>query len=290
MPSRPPTPRFLSMAFIVIGGQEDDVVGLEDGVGLLAVPNFFDVDLDDDALVSFRADEAEIVVASFKADAAAERGELQQGQRGGLVERDGGLVLEGAEHIDEAGAGDLDDVARVDEHACVVAGGEVRAEVDDDGLLLAVGPGANDPEGVAGVGGQAAGGRDDVDQAAGAGDGNDILDFAGDDDGAVDGLEDLEDDYRVPEKSAVAQALGDEGLGLTDGEALKRDVADEWELDDALRSEADGGLVVGLEEDADGDEVARAEQEVVAGIEHRLVGQGRRGRWVRSGIGPVPGR
>jgi len=69
----------------VVGGQEDDVVGLQDGVGLLAVANFFDVDLDDDALVSFGADQAQVAVRAFKPDAAAERGELQQGQRGGLI-------------------------------------------------------------------------------------------------------------------------------------------------------------------------------------------------------------
>src|SRR5271163_1717952 len=66
------------------GGEIEDVVGLQDGVGLLALHDFFEVDGDERALTIDGADDAEIAGMAVEEGAAAERGGFEQGQGGVL--------------------------------------------------------------------------------------------------------------------------------------------------------------------------------------------------------------
>ncbi|HVG27473.1 MAG TPA: hypothetical protein VM865_07695 [Acidobacteriaceae bacterium] len=251
-------------------GQEDDVVGLEDGIGVLALEDALDVQLDDGAAIAFGADEADVAVLAFEEEAAAEGGGLHEGERGVLGEGDGSLLAEGADDVDHADTADDDGIAGEDGDVGELAAEGIGAEVDDDGLGDA---GAADGDDVAGCGGKAAGDGEDIEEAARTDDGDDAVDLAGDGGDLVGAFEDLDGDLGVAVDGGLLEAAGDEQLGFGDGEAIELHVADQGEKDAAVAAEAHLGVVVGLLEDADADEVAGREARVVSlGEEYGAVG------------------
>ncbi len=151
-------------------GEIEDVVGLEDGVGILAEHDALDIDVDQDALAVDSAEDAEVVVAAVEERATAEGGGFEQGEGGVLLDGNGAGGLELAEQIDDANAGENDGVAGVDGDVGLGAAHGVGAELDDDGFREA---GTVDGDGVAGRRGEGPGGGEDFQQMADAGDGDD---------------------------------------------------------------------------------------------------------------------
>src|SRR5271156_6295479 len=90
------------------GGQIEDVVGLEDGIGGLAQHDALDIDVDQGALAIDGADDAEVVELAGEEGAAAERGGFEQGEGGVLLDGDGAGGLELAQQVDDADAGEDD--------------------------------------------------------------------------------------------------------------------------------------------------------------------------------------
>ncbi len=102
------------------------------------------------------------------------------------------------------------------ESAC----GGVGAEIDDDGVST---PGRSMVMVWLAVRGKATGGGEDLKQAADAGDGDDGVGFAGDGDDLGRGLGDLDGDLGVAVHAGGLEAVGDEVLGLVEGETLDGD-------------------------------------------------------------------
>src|ERR1700686_1525799 len=96
------------------GGQVEDVVGLEDGVGVLALHDALDIKVEEGALAIDGTEDAEVAELAVEEWAAAQGGGLEQGDGGVLLDGDGAGGFELPEEVDDADAGGDDGVARVD--------------------------------------------------------------------------------------------------------------------------------------------------------------------------------
>src|SRR5215469_15076616 len=237
-------------------GDEDNVIGLQDRVRVLAVQDALYVELDDGAMVANGANEANVIEFALEADSAAQRSCFHQRQRGVLRQGDGSRGFEGAEHVDHADAADDDGVTGKDRDIGEPAVERIGAEVDYERFSET---GAADGNDVARGGWKAAGDGENIKQPARADNGHDLVDFADDCRDLVGAFNELDRDLRVAVDSSVLEALLEDLFGLRDGETLQLDRTDKWQQDSAVGSDPDLGAVIGLLEDAHGDEVAGGE-------------------------------
>src|SRR6185312_15466974 len=192
---------------------EDDVVGLQNRVGVFAVQDALDVQLDDAPVVAIRANEADVVEFALEGDSAAQCGCFHQRQRRVLRQGYGSGRFEGAEHVNHADAADDDGVAGKDRNVGQATVERVCAEVDDQRLGDA---GAADGDDVAGSWRQTTGDGEDVQQAARTDDRNHCVNFANDRRGLIGALSKLDRDLRAAIDLGVYKALLDDPLGLRD--------------------------------------------------------------------------
>src|SRR6185312_6583722 len=245
-----------------VGGKEDDIVGLKDRVGSLAVHDFFDVDLDQRPLVADGADDAKVAVVALEGRATGESGDLEEGEWRVLDQGDGALAFEGSEDVNDTDAGNDDGVAAEDRDVGEAAVSRIGTEIDDDRLVE---PGTVDGDDVAGSRRQSAAGCEHVEQTALAYDGHDTVDFSDDGDRGARTLDQRNGDLGVAEHTGIDKLLGDKGFGGVNRDALERDDADQWELDFAVDADGHRSGVVAGPKDADSDDIASAENHIAAG-------------------------
>jgi len=143
--------------FECAGGKVNNVVSLKDRIGVLTQHHASDVDLDEGSLAIHCADDAEILKFARVEGAAGNRGCLQKGQRGVLLNRNEARNFEFTEHVNDTDTREDDGVSRVEGNVDLATVHGVVAKIDDDGLVY---PGTVDGEGVAGACRQAASGRE----------------------------------------------------------------------------------------------------------------------------------
>src|SRR5258708_3400650 len=94
-------------------------------------------------------------------------------------------------------------------------------------------------------------------------------DLARDRDGSIDRVQYLDSYLGIPVKTPGSQAVCDQRLRRSYGQALQGNAADERKFRGSLCTQAHSRLVVRLQKDCDMDQVSRREREIVAWIKHR---------------------